>query len=156
VIRVFFNIVFVLRISHPGPERRAYGQGDVLAFLMTGPSKPRKFLENFSAAIFRLAHASRVLATASSPSRTSLVRSNPEQVQKYSESSFRRDAETSRRDACATLSFLPLTPLPPFRARRNSVCAVAGKIRQSRFAPVLQQEQRGKLPVTRTWWRSPG
>src|ERR671931_2405911 len=48
------------------------------------------------------AHAYRVPATASSRSRTSLVRLISHSKRSLKESSFRRDAETNTRDACAT------------------------------------------------------
>ena len=54
-----------------------------------------------AAGAFWVAHASRVLASASSRSQTSLARSIDERVAKCSRSSFRRDAETSTRGTCA-------------------------------------------------------
>ena len=53
--------------------------------------------------IIREAHASRVLAMASSPSRTSLTYSI-KPATKRKKSSFRRDAETSTQGTCATQS----------------------------------------------------
>ena len=50
----------------------------------------------------RVAHASRVLASASSRSRTSLLISSRVTGTSPTKSLFRRDAKTSTRDACAT------------------------------------------------------
>src|SRR6266536_2134518 len=63
---------------------------------------------------------------------------------------FRRSRSTT------FTSFLPLTLLLLYRARRNPVCVVANKIRRSRSAPAPQPGQREKLPATQTGWRSPG
>jgi hypothetical protein len=55
---------------------------------------------------FWVAHASRVLAMASSPSRTFIVECRFGEF-RVKESPFRRDAETNTRDACATRTRKP-------------------------------------------------
>ncbi len=50
----------------------------------------------------RVAHSSRVLANASSRSRTFPLTSGSSLRTTFEERLFRRDAETSTRDACAT------------------------------------------------------